>query len=440
VANILISHFSPVQDNNHFQAVCFFEGLANSLAEQGHNVLQIVSTRFISSAWNGANALMKDIDSEGLGSDIKKFNPDLCIFANNSVPETAYEVTNCPVILFLSDTVKFFNDKDVIKSNRYADRLYFYAPFESDIKEIKDYFGIDAERIIHMLPATALRAESLDIKQNISFIGSNFQNPKGLEDFIKEFPDRARLLQIMNKIHARGELISFLTNDEIEAIEKYMPISFFSSIFSPRDRLLVLAILAEQGLGLYGESNWPEVAKYFPDVAASFNSEKVYSLAHNQDIYNSSCISLSVSHSQSVDGFPWRVMDIMATNSCLLSDRKKGIEDFARGYVKLPLYDTPLEAYDLAKRLLKEESWRKDIVASSQQCILEKGMWKHRFLELGERVGVNLSASSPIPGKISYLYGEDYVVLYLNNTNMLDQVETPVPPKKNLFGKFFKNS
>ncbi len=437
MAKILISHFSPVQDNDCYQVICFFEGLAKSLTEEGHNVLQVVSTRFLDSPWNGVNTISKDIDLERFAHDVKNFNPDLCIFANNSVPEVVYKITNCPVILFLSDTIKFFNDKDAIKDHRYGDRLYFYAPFESDINEIKNYFGINSEKIIHMLPATAVAAESLKIKQNISFIGSNFQNPKGMEDLIREFPDRARILEIITAIRNKKNLSSFLNHDEIEIIEKYMPISFLSSIFSPRDRILILAILAEEGLGLYGESNWPETAKYFPDVAASFSADKIYSLSHNQYIYNSSHISLSISHSQSTDGFPWRVMDIMASKSCLLSDRKQGIEDFTKGYVNLPLYETPLEAQDLARRLLKDSSWRQDIVAGSQQCILEKGMWKHRFLELGDRVGVNLKPKSSLPGVITYAYGENYVVSLNHNGASIDQAISPPSKMANLFRRLF---
>lgn len=439
MANILISHFSPAQDNDCYQPICFFEGLAKSLAEQGHNVLQVVSTRFLDFPWNGVNVISEDIDSERLAQDVKSFNPDLCIFANNSVPEVVYGVTNCPVILFLSDTIKFFNDKDAIKDHKYGDRLYFYAPFESDINEIKNYFGISSEKIIHLLPATAVMAESLEIKQNISFIGSNFQNPKVIEDLIREFPDRARLLEIINAIRTKNNLVSFLKYGEVEIIEKYMPISFFSSIFSPRDRMLILAILAEEGLGLYGESNWSEVARYFPDVAASFSADKIYSLSHNQYIYNSSHISLSVSHSQSVDGFPWRVMDIMASNSCLLSDRKRGIEDLTRGYVNLPLYDTPLEAQDLARRLLKDSGWRKAIVSGSQQCILEKGMWRHRFPELGERIGVKLADINSHPGVITCIYGENYRVVQGRNAAAIDPVISPPTIGVNLLRKLFNS-
>ena len=439
MANILISHFSPAQDNDCYQAICFFEGLAKSLAEQGHNVLQVVSTRFLDLPWNGVNVISEDIDSERLAYDVKSFNPDLCIFANNSVPEVVYDVTNCPVILFLSDTIKFFNDKDAIKDHKYGDRLYFYAPFESDINEIKNYFGINSEKIIHLLPATAVIAESLEIKQNISFIGSNFQNPKVIEDLIREFPDRVRLLEIINAIRTKNNLASFLKYGEVEIIEKYMPLSFFSSMFSPRDRMLILAILAEEGLGLYGESNWPEVAGYFPDVAASFSADKIYSLSHNQYIYNSSHISLSISHSQSLDGFPWRVMDIMGSNSCLLSDRKRGIEDFTRGYVNLPLYDTPLEAQDLARRLLKDSGWRKDIVLGSQQCISEKGLWRHRFPELGERIGIKLADISSHPGVITCIYGENYRVVQSRNAAVIDPVISPPAIGVKLLRKLFNS-
>jgi Glycosyl transferases group 1 len=144
-------------------------------------------------------------------------------------------------------------------------------------------------------------------------------------------------------------------------------------------------------------------------VAASFRPDKIYSLQHNQDIYNSSKICLSVSHAQAIEGFPWRIMDILASNGCLLTDRKKGIADFTKGFVDIPTFDSPIEARDLAAKLLKDEKWRRDIVLGSQACIAAKGRWHHRYAAIEETTGVKLSSVAGV-GSISCIYGEDYIV------------------------------
>ena len=129
----------------------------------------------------------------------------------------------------------------------------------------------------------------------------------------------------------------------------------------------------------------------------------------NQDIYNASRVCLSVAHAQAQDGFPWRIMDIMASNGCLLSDRKAGLSAFTKGYVDLPMYDTPVEAKELAQRLLKDEVWRRELVEGSQRCIAEKGLWKHRFRDMQDQLGVPLLPTHGKTGSVSCMHGEDYV-------------------------------
>lgn len=410
MAKVLISHFSPIQDGGHFTPGCFFEALAKGLVDCGHQVKHLVSTRFLPKAWNGNNQLHDDIDRERLTQDIKDFAPDLCIFGNNSVPEVAFEATDCPVLLLLSDTVAFFNDKEKIRTRAYGDRLFFYAPFERDLREIDAIFGPNAGKVIHLLPATGVQAEARPFEHNISFIGSNFQNDQRLGKMLLSFPDKARMREILEILRHDTSSLSFLSKEEQRFIGQHFSLDYFPFVFSARDRMLILALLAEDGLALFGSTNWHETAQHFPDVAAAFDPRKVYSLQHNQDIYNASKVCLSVSHSQAQDGFPWRIMDIMASNGCLMSDHKAGLSAFTKGYVDLPTYKTPIEAKELAQRLLKDEIWRRELVEGSQRCIAEKGLWKHRFRDLQDQLGVSLLPTEAQAGSVSFLFGEDYVL------------------------------
>jgi spore maturation protein CgeB len=410
MARVLISHFSPVHDGDRFTSVCFFDALAKGFTDSGHDVKQLISTRFLRTAWNGANTVHYKVARRQLAHDIRAFKPDLCIFANNSVPDVAYEVTDCPVVLLLSDTVNFFNDKDKIRNKSYGDRLFFYAPFARDLREIEQIFGKDSGKIIHLLPATEVQAEPLPVEHNISFIGSNFQNDKKLGELIRRFPDKKRLNEIMRTFRRDTSSLDILTEDEKTLIGSHFPLAQFPFIFSAKDRVMTLALLVDEGLGLFGSSSWHETAQYFPDLAAVHDPRKVYSLQHNQDIYNSSKVCLSVAHSQAEDGFPWRVMDIMASNGCLLSDRKSGLRAFTKGYVDLPMYDTPEEAKSLAQKLLRDEAWRRELVEGSQRCIADKGRWKHRFKDLQEQIGVQLIQASGSPGSLSFIQGEDYIL------------------------------
>jgi hypothetical protein len=96
----------------------------------------------------------------------------------------------------------------------------------------------------------------------------------------------------------------------------------------------------------------------------------------NQEIYNQSKISINLHFAHnSIDPkfscYSWRVPDIMATNSCLVSTFCPALDQDFGKWVKIPQFSNRHEAYDLCKKLLAEENLRKDIVAGSQLAIKE---------------------------------------------------------------------
>ena len=75
---------------------------------------------------------------------------------------------------------------------------------------------------------------------------------------------------------------------------------------------------------------------------------------HNELVYNRSKLSLSVSHKQVVTGYPWRVLDILASSSVLVADHKADlIEDFPN--LDIPVYRSTRELLSLTKQLLNDE-------------------------------------------------------------------------------------
>lgn len=412
MANIIISHFSSIQDNGKYQSLCFYDGIIEALKRQGHHVYQIISTGFVKAPWNGTNRLADNVDQEQLLDDLSKINPDLCIFFNNSVPETVYDIIDCPVLLFLADSVKYFNDKDVIK-RKLIDKVYFFAPFQRDIHEINQIFGVGENRIINILPATGVEATTEPVDKNVSFIGTNFANPPHLVRALKEFSDRKRLRLIVEALrHDSSGADSLLSGEDIADIERHIPVAEFLFMFAPRNRIEVLASLTDLELSLFGGDDWAAIGTHFPDLAASYVPRKVYSLAHNQSIYNSSKVCLSISHTQAVDGFPWRALDVMASNGCLLTDAKPALRKICGNYVDLPTYSSAAEARDLCRKLLSDEAWRSEVVRGSQRFIEEQGRWEHRFPELGERLGVNLMTTDGTrqAGSVTVITSDAYIV------------------------------
>lgn len=90
-------------------------------------------------------------------------------------------------------------------------------------------------------------------------------------------------------------------------------------------------------------------------LMSAFDETPKFSIKHNQDIYNESKICLSISHPQTRGyAFPWRIYDIMATNGMLISSRSDLLNEFTKGIVKIPMYESPYEARELCIKYLKK--------------------------------------------------------------------------------------
>ena len=92
---------------------------------------------------------------------------------------------------------------------------------------------------------------------------------------------------------------------------------------------------------------------------------------------------------QAASGFPWRVMDIMASNACLVTDYHAGFKRLFGG-IPIPVYESASEAYELCRQLVKDQSRRREIVLQCQETVANKYRFKHLLPKLEEYSGVTL--------------------------------------------------
>ena len=108
-----------------------------------------------------------------------------------------------------------------------------------------------------------------------------------------------------------------------------------------------------------------------------------------QSLYNRSKLTLSTSHSQTADAVPWRVRDVMATNSIIVSDaRSELLNEFPR--IEFPTYNSACEAKDLCQSLLSDDIWRQELSAQCREEIDRAHRFEHRFKDIEQIVGVQL--------------------------------------------------
>lgn len=408
MAKIFISYFGLEEGKKSI----FFEGFIDALEEQGNEVLYLNTTGFLEKAWNGDNKLKDSINIDDLLDIINLFSPDICITFNNSIPSAIVDILDIPIIIWHADTFMYFNDKDRLKLE--TERYFYVCPFERDVKTLKKELSVRNDKILNILPATSVKSEQVNKDLNISFIGSLFQY-HGFEGKLKDVKNRGEIINACNMAKSNPladieEICQQLSSqDALEGLS-HDDLIAFSSI---QDRNMTLASLYDLGMKLYGKSpyfDWLSIGQFLPNVGLCVSDEDVYTLKHNQDIYNRSRVSVSISHSQAAEGFPWRVFDVMASNSCLLSDTRQGIADFTKGYVDIPMFSDPFEARKLAKALLVSEELRNQIIQGSNACIEDKGRWHHRFRDMGEAVGVSLINEGKT-GSSKQIFSTDFLLV-----------------------------
>ena len=115
MAKIVITHMSPFLFNGEFQSSVFYDGLIKGFNDEGHDVLQIITSDFLKSPWNGSNDPFSQASKNQVAQKIKDFTPDLVISFNNSSITDIENIVDCPIALWDADTFQFFNDKEKIR-------------------------------------------------------------------------------------------------------------------------------------------------------------------------------------------------------------------------------------------------------------------------------------------------------------------------------------
>lgn len=386
MSNIILFFNSPVVFQGEYQVLCFYEGLSKALEEAGNNVLQVVTSDFISTPWNGQdNTPISSCREERALLEIRKFNPDLIISFNNSKILKIEKQVNCPIVIWDADDYLFFNDKKGLRKN--IDRYLFFAFFEYSKKNLESYLPIPKNNIAVIPPATFVKASKEEKKYPISFIATPFMNSHKLIKFLVDCPFALEDdFRVSSKNYERMAML----------LQEYgLQESELKFARASGDRMNIVMLLLGFGLNIFGPRNWLDLAKYTIDIIRLYHTEAVFSLKHNETIYNRSKISLSVNHSQNTDAYPWRVPDILASDSVLLAQDTLGLMKDLKSIKGLQSFNSSIEAYEKANKLLRDPVLRDEIVLQQNQLVEENFRWIHRFPVMEELTGVSIKSDNP---------------------------------------------
>ena len=142
-----------------------------------------------------------------------------------------------------------------------------------------------------------------------------------------------------------------------------------------------------QDLGLKIFTN--KVPTFYKDLYHLCDIKKIhYSISHIEKIFNSSKISLNVSHLQAKNNtVSYRAIDIMASNSLLITEHSKYLEFFSKNLSKI-FFNTPFDLRKKVKYFLKNPNARKDMINIQNEIVKKNFLWIDRVKEIEQIFGL----------------------------------------------------
>lgn len=341
MANILIFNHSEIIKKNQRHNICYTEGLIKSFLIRGHNVKNIITNDYLYDPWCGLNILKNNINYKYILKKIKDFNPDLIISFNNSKLPNIEKELECPIIIWEADKYYFFSDKYNLKKT--SSRYFFFSSTLNGKKQFTEYFNAKKEKIFFMPHSTSIQSKIIKQDKNISFIGKLYELPKYNEN-------KKNLVQ-RNAIYRKNILSSI------------------------------------QDLGLKIFTN--EVPMSYKDLQYLCSPKMdYYSISHNEKIFNSSKISLNVSHLQAKDNtVSYRAIDIMASNSLLLTEQSNYLQFFSKKLSDI-FYNTPFDLRKKIKFFLANPNARKELTNIQNDIVKKNFLWADRVKEIEQIFGL----------------------------------------------------
>jgi hypothetical protein len=373
MARILFSAYSNIIWVEWRAIDPFYQGFLSSLKEAGNDVLFIRTNDFIDqfdcAQWHFA--VKKNI----LLEEVRRFDPEIIITANNSLPYEILRETTCPVLVYTADAPAHFASPEKIRKNigRYA----FIHGWDRTLGEVcVNHFHCKPEQNIYAGYFTAIRAETRPVRNNIVFIGFLGWPQEGRKKF-KALKTRKELEQLLSDFEQK-------TRNSEQWDFRFLHMLTFS------ERVRTLDAIWDLGLRVYGNpDNIMEATPFSMGTARSFDFTPVFTLEKTQEVLNESKIAPTLYNAQAPGGVSWRVPDVMASNACLISTPKNDLKRISP-YIEIPTYASPSECRELCRKLLSDEPWRRAVVEGSQKAVDEQCRFVHLLRMLEDRYGISL--------------------------------------------------
>jgi len=349
MANIAIFNFTPVYFNGEWKNLHYYNSIISAFKDRGHNVYNFITNEILCDPWNGNNISISKYQDSKVELKLKKFKPDLIISYNNSKPNFV-EKFDCPIVIAEADTVEYFSDQNLIKKN--VDRYHFFYFTKNGKNQIINSFNASKNRIFFIENATSIKSKKIDKVHEISFIGTLYQSHSG-KIYLKDKKNNTDYLNYITA-YKRKKLLLSLKDYNLKIYTNTVPDTYFD--------------LLEYG---------------------KISNKHVFETIITQKIMNQSLISLNHSHEQAKNqGYSWRVLDILASNSLLITEKSTLLVKKFGKNINRQFYDSVSDVRRICNYFLKNKNARSDLIAEQNQIIDKFFRWEDRIKKIEDIFGL----------------------------------------------------
>jgi hypothetical protein len=340
VANIAIFNFTPVKINEEWKNLHYYNSFISAFKKRGHSVLNFITNDILCDPWNGHNVSISRNIEHAVEQSLRKFKPDLIISFNNSKINVV-EKFDCPIVIAEADKAEYFSDKDSIKKN--VNRYHFFHFTKKGSKEMMDLFNAPKQKIFYIENATSIKSKKTKKIHDISFIGSLYDPDKffNLNKRDSNFKDYTTAVE-------RNKILLQLKSEKLMVYTNHVPDSYSNLV------------------------NYNKVSKKI-----------IFDTSGTQKIMNQSLISLNHSHHQANNvGYSWRVLDILASNSLLITSKSDLLKEKFGKNIQKQFYQSAYEVKEKCNYFLNNKFAMEDLIAEQNEIIEKYFRWPDRIKKI----------------------------------------------------------
>jgi hypothetical protein len=350
--------------------------------------------------------LSPNISEEKIIKFIKQVDP-VFVFTTNRGGITKKMMSDlpCPLVTWMVDRIPFLHHGGS-HDELFCEKDYVITSSYGNVKRLEHIYPILKNKVFFFPFCTDLEdfvggsIASQDI--NISFVGTFFYCGQ-LTEILKAYSYSSRLTQGIIELALRVEQdydLDFefhLKQCDVECVltdfnlDLYKFKGLLANAISLNKRIQTLDAISDLGLRLYGTENWRNVSQYSLALLSCYQfNDFIKTRAQLVLLYQRSKIAVNVSHHQAVNGLPYRIYDIMASNALLITEYRED-SDLFRLFGKdmpIPMYRSPLELHELCQYYLENESERIAIVRKCNNLVSQGFLFQDRVKDFFTMTGM----------------------------------------------------